>query len=88
MIIVLFSILGGIILGLVYGFMFLGPNPKKEKLSNFNLMRVIGSFFRLVVITVAIILAVIYMKLNFIWLLCGFMGTFWGVILSRIRAKR
>lgn len=88
MIIEIFSILAGIILGLIYGFMFLGPISKNDNGSNFNLMRVISSFFRLVFITVAIIVVVIYIKLNFIWLLCGFMGAFWGVILSRIRTKR
>ncbi len=88
MITVIFSILAGALFGVFYGFMFLGPIVKNDNSSKFNLMRVINSFFRLVFITVAIIAAVIYIKLNFMWLLCGFMGTFWGVILSRIRAKR
>jgi len=85
---VIFSILAGIILGLVYGFMFLGPIAKNDNDSKFNLMHVISSFFRLVFVTVAIIAAVIYIELNFIWVLCGFIGAFWGVILSRIRTKR
>lgn len=85
---VIFSILAGIILGLFYGFMFLGPIVKNDDGSKLNLMHVISSFLRLVFITVAIILAVIYIKLNFIWVLCGFFGAFWGVILSRIRTKR
>ena len=88
MIITIVSILAGIALGSIYGFMFLGPIVKNDNCSKFNLMHVIGSFFRLVFITVAIIATVIYIKLNFIWLLCGFMGAFWGVILGKIRTKR
>jgi hypothetical protein len=88
MMMVIFSILAGITLGLVYGFTFLGPIAKNDNSSKFNLMHVISSFFRLVFVTVAIIAAVIYIKLNFIWLLCGFMGAFWGTILSKTRAKR
>lgn len=88
MIITIVSIFAGTVLGLVYGFMFLGPIIKNDNCSKFNLMQVIGSFFRLVFITVAIIATVFYIKLNFIWLLCGFMGAFWGVILGKIRTKR
>jgi len=88
MITIIVSILAGIAFGSIYGVMFLGPIVKNSNNSKFNLMHVIGSFFRLVFITVAIIAAVIYIKLNFIWVLCGFMGAFWGVILGKIRTKR
>jgi len=88
MMIVILSTLAGGILGFLYGYMFLGPISKKDNGSKFNLIRVISSFFRLVFITVAIIAAVIYIKFNFIWVLCGFIGAFWGVILSNIRTKR
>lgn len=88
MIITIVSILAGIALGSIYGFMFFSPIAKNDNCSKFNLMQVVGSFFRLVFITVAIIATVIYIKLNFIWLLCGFMGAFWGVILGKIRTKR
>lgn len=88
MIITIVSILVGIALGSIYGLMFFSLIKKNDKNTKFNLKQVLGSFFRLVFITVAIIATVIYIKLNFIWLLCGFIGAFWGVILGKIRTKR
>lgn len=84
------SIISGLVgacLGGVYGWMFLesrvGGSDKRA-----GLKRVISSFSRLVFVTIAIIAFVIYIDLNLILLLLGFMCAYWGMILSNIRAKR
>ena len=86
---IILSLLTGIIFGFIYVQMFLGQmlnsNQSPEK---FNFSGMINSFLRLICIIVAIIIAVFYIELNFIWILLGFVGVFWGSILIKIRAKR
>lgn len=86
---IILSILAGVCFGFIYGFMFLGQLMKSDQSSEkFNFSGMINSFLRLIFITIAIIIAVFYIKLNFIWILLGFLGAFWGSLLIKIRAKR
>jgi hypothetical protein len=81
------SILFGLIFGVTYGYMFLGPFVKKDNAVGFDLKHAFGAFFRLVFITIAIIISIIYIDLNFVWILLGFMIAFWGTILGKLRAR-
>jgi hypothetical protein len=81
------SVLVGMCLGLFYGWAFLGARVGGgDKRAGLN--RGISSFSRLVFVTIAIIAFVIYIDLNLILLLLGFMCAYWGMILGNIRAKR
>ena len=83
------SLLTGIFLGFIYAQMFLRHMLSyNQAAGKFSFSSMIYSFLRLISIIVAIIVAVFYIKLNFIWLLLGFVGTFWGFSLIKMRAKR
>ena len=82
------SILLGLVLGVFYGGMFVRQFLCSEDGGRSDLKRVFNSFLRLVFITVAIIISVIYIKLNFMWLLLFFLIAFWGAVLSKVKAAR
>lgn len=82
------SVLGGLVLGFIYGAMFCSPFFRKSGNNRSELNCVFNSFFRLVFITVAIMVSLFYIDLNFVWLLLGFLIAFWGAVLNNIRATR
>jgi hypothetical protein len=87
--VIFLSFLTGLCLGFLYGHMFLSQGLYASQApGKFNFSGMLNSFLRLICVIVAIIIAVFYIKLNFIWILLGFIGAFWGSILLKIRAKR
>lgn len=85
---IIYSILSGAIVGVIYSFLFLASfNLGSSGATKFDFQQVLTFVARFIFIIVVAVALPIYFNVDLLWFLLSLGVTFWGFLLTKLRIR-